>query len=269
MKGETFFGLQSPYVVENLKPKLMELLLWRGVKRLSHIHPSRLGIFLRHCHRVEQWERKWPREKSVSHQAWSKKKKTPGEGAGELGVPRDLRMNPLDEDQQDNAYYYPLQHSSSSSTSSSSSYYYGDTRMKGGGDSTGGLFYGENIEDLMVASFSRLGEKAGLKSFQDPAAFGSLHSTGGGNFLPFSSSLSLSSSHLLLPSSSSSSSSSSSRFASSLSRARGAKRQFDQLPPSMQYRYLQSVNVDERLSVRSSRIHGQGLFANVPIAEGE
>ncbi|KFG45293.1 histone lysine methyltransferase [Toxoplasma gondii GAB2-2007-GAL-DOM2] len=37
----------------------------------------------------------------------------------------------------------------------------------------------------------------------------------------------------------------------------------------MQYRYLQSVGVDDRLSVRSSTIHGQGLFANVPLAEGE
>lgn len=85
----------------------------------------------------------------------------------------------------------------------------------------------------------------------------SVHSSTTAGFL-----VSLSSS--LLPGSSSSSS----RSVSVLSRTR-AKRQFDQLPPSMQYRYLQSVNVDERLSVRCSRIHGQGLFANVPLAEGE
>lgn len=59
---------------------------------------------------------------------------------GELGVPRDLRMNPIDED--DHSEYYGENAGG------------GTMRSEGGGGP-----YNEDIEDLMICSFSRLGDK--------------------------------------------------------------------------------------------------------------
>ncbi|CBZ54187.1 Multidomain chromatinic protein with the following architecture: 3x PHD-bromo-3xPHD-SET domain and associated cysteine cluster at the C-terminus, related [Neospora caninum Liverpool] len=217
--GYTFFGINSPYVVDQLKPKIFDVLAWRALSRLGDAHHNRLGVLLGNCHRMEQWERRWPTATpALQTRAGGRQREAGGEP--QLGVPRDLLTHPLEEDTQ-----------------------------------------AENLDELMVCSFNRIGEKAG-DALSHPEA----------SALPSAASPALAVSAFASASSSSAlplfPASSSSRSVSVLSRAK-AKRQFDQLPPSMQYRYLQSVGVDDRLSVRSSTIHGQGLFANVPLAEGE
>ncbi|KFG60942.1 histone lysine methyltransferase SET1, partial [Toxoplasma gondii RUB] len=219
ISGYTFFGINSPYVVERIKPKVFDVLAWRALSRLGDAHHNRLGVLIGNCHRMEQWERRWPKAAPPAQsRAGGRQREMAGEP--QLGVPRDLLTHPLDE----------------------------DTKA-------------ENLDELMVCSFNRISEKTGEPlAHADSSALlasGVAPSLSSSGFASASSSPALP----LFPASSS-------RSVSVLSRAK-AKRQFDQLPPSMQYRYLQSVGVDDRLSVRSSTIHGQGLFANVPLAEGE